>query len=158
MHQQEVLEKNFKNQLREEAKKRKTIVEELRKAERKIDDLGKLITVYKIKLKSKNLLFVKGERQADQSPKYLLSGPDLAPSQALWAVHQSEHDQPQPFWPGECRHQAWQEAQGRDVRWYIQFRAELILPFFMPIKIIEYESPKHIFIKRILKLKEIVLF
>ena len=83
MHQQEVLEKNFKNQLREEAKKRKTIVEELRKAERKIDDLGKLITVYKIKLKSKNLLFVKGERQADQSPKYLLSGPDLAPSQAL---------------------------------------------------------------------------
>ena len=45
MHQQEVLEKNFKSQLREESKKRKTIVEELRKAERKIDDLGKLITV-----------------------------------------------------------------------------------------------------------------
>ena len=45
MHQQEVLEKNFKNQLREESKKRKSIVEELRKAERKIDDLGKLITV-----------------------------------------------------------------------------------------------------------------
>ena len=83
MHQQEVLEKNFKNQLREEAKKRKTIVEELRKAERKIDDLGKLITVYKIKLKSKNLLFDKGKRQADQSPKYLLPGSDLAPSQAL---------------------------------------------------------------------------
>ena len=45
MHQQEVLEKNFKSQLREESKKRKSIVEELRKAERKIDDLGKLITV-----------------------------------------------------------------------------------------------------------------
>ena len=49
MHQQEVLEKNFKSQLREESKKRKSIVEELRKAERKIDDLGKLITVILIK-------------------------------------------------------------------------------------------------------------
>ena len=45
IHQQEILEKNFKNQLREETKRRKTIVEELRKAEKKINDLGKIITV-----------------------------------------------------------------------------------------------------------------
>ena len=45
LHKQEILEKNFRNQLREESKRRKTIVDELRKAEKKINDLGKVITV-----------------------------------------------------------------------------------------------------------------
>ena len=37
------MEKNFRNQLRDEVKRKKGLVDELRKAERRIEDLGKII-------------------------------------------------------------------------------------------------------------------
>ena len=37
------MEKNFRNQLRDEVKRKKGLVEELRLAERRIEDLGKII-------------------------------------------------------------------------------------------------------------------
>ena len=37
------MEKNFRNQLRDEVKRKKGLVEELRQAERRIEDLGKII-------------------------------------------------------------------------------------------------------------------
>ena len=38
------MEKNFRNQLRDEVKRKKGLVDELRKAERRIEDLGKIIS------------------------------------------------------------------------------------------------------------------
>ena len=43
VHKQGILEKNFRNQLRDEVKRKKGLVEELRLAERRIEDLGKII-------------------------------------------------------------------------------------------------------------------
>ena len=57
-----------------------------------------------------------GKRQADQPAEHLLPRSDTAAAEALGACLQPKPDQPQPVRRGECRDEARQEAQGKDVQ------------------------------------------
>ena len=74
MHKQEILEKNFRNQLRDEVRRKKGLVDELRNAERKIKDLGKIISE-KDKIINRLHIYSRGRKLPTLKPKEFSSTP-----------------------------------------------------------------------------------
>ena len=75
LHKQEILEKNFRNQLRDEVKRKKSLIDDLRKAERKIKDLGKIISE-KDKIINRLHIYSRGRKLPTLKPKEFSSTPN----------------------------------------------------------------------------------